>query len=341
MTNQAPPGPPPPAQLLQILTSKWVSQAIGVVAELNIADHVASGPKTAAELATLTNSHERSLYRMLRTTASVGVFSEDAEGRFGLTPMAELLRSDVPGSMRAAAVCLNMDAMWRPYGHIAYSVKTGKSAFEHVYKSNAFQYFREHPEEAKVFNAGLVNFASLSAGPLAVAYDFSRFTKLVDVGGGQGFLLAAILKANPSLKGVVFDQPAVIEQAKPLLKKEGVDDRAEAIGGDFFESVPGGGDVYTIKSCLHDWDDDNVVRILKVIRKSMPSTATLLLIESLVPKGNDPHFSKLSDVEMLVLAGGIERRDDEWRDLLAKGGFTPTRTIATRGPVSIIEATPA
>lgn len=330
----------PQDELMRWITAKWASQAIGVCARLGVADHLAVEPKTAVQLALNLGVHPGALYRVMRAAASVGVFSEDEEGRFTLTPMAELLRSDVPGSLRALAIAMNLDATWRPYGQILHSVTTGKPAFEYVFGMNAFEYFSNHSEEAAFFGAAGAALTGRSVEALLRAYDFSRFKTWVDLGGGTGYMLAALLKAHPESKGILFEKPSVVAEAKALLEAERVGKRAEVLAGNFFDKVPEGGGAYLIKCCLNNWSDRNALRILENIRRATSLTAPLLVVESVVPRGNEPHYSKLSDVGTLVMTEGREREEEEWRELLEAGGFRVVRVIPTASPFSIIEAYP-
>lgn len=326
-----------PGRLLELLSAKWLSQAIGVVARLGVADLVADKPLTPAELAAACEADPDALYRVLRATATVGVFAEDDKGRFALTPMAELLRNDAPLSLRAAAITVNMDPMWRPYGHIEHSVRTGDPAFDYVYGVNIYQYLRDHPEAAELFQQTAVGFYAMSIPPIVAAYDFSPYHVIVDIGGGVGFLLAAILHHHPQARGVLLEEAGVITLARVRLAAEGMADRVELVTGDFFAEAPPGGDLYLIKSCLHNWDDHDAGRILATIREAMRPGARLLVIDAVVPAGNDSHYSKVSDVELLTLAGGRERRDDEWQALFAGSGFRLSASIPTPGPVTIME----
>jgi SAM-dependent methyltransferase len=254
--------------------------------------------------------------------------------------MAACLRSGTTGSLRAAAITFSMEPFWRPYDRIMHSLMTGEPAFDQVYGMNVYAYMREHPEEMKLFAEAAKGAYAQSTGPVVAAYDFSRCTRVVDVGGGSGYVLAAILAAHPHLRGVLFERPAVLENARSFLRAEGIDRRIELVAGDFFESVPAGGDLYLTKSCLHNFDDDRAISMLRVIRRAIPDDAPLLVVDSVVPPGNEPHYSKLDDVEMLVIAGGIDRREDEWSALLAAGGFKLARVIPTSAMVSILEARP-
>jgi predicted transcriptional regulator len=329
---------PPEAQLMQILGGCFQSQAVYVAAKLGIADLLKAQPLPVAELARKTGTHERALYRLLRCLASLGVFRETDAKVFELNPPAELLISDHPGSMRNAAIFMGEPWHWSVYSDMLYSVTTGKVAWEKVHGQEVFPYFQEHPEEYEIFNRAMTSFSTNTLPAIVEAYDFTGVKKLADIAGGHGMLLAGFLKANHELKGLLFDLPQVIEGAPALLEKEGVADRVELKAGDFFESVPAGADAYMMKFIIHDWDDDRARKILKNIHQVLPADGRLLLVEMVVPSGNEPHFSKIQDLEMLVSPGGVERTSDEYRDLLAPAGFQLTRIIPTKSPLSIVEA---
>jgi hypothetical protein len=322
--------------LMHLLTAKWHPPVIGVLAELEIADHLTDGPRTAETLAARTGAHPKALYRLLRAAVSLGVFTQDDEGRFALNDTAGALRSDAPGSLRAAAIMFGREPLWAPYARIRHSAMTGEPAFDQVYGVSIYEFLAGHPEEAGVFGAAASEFHAQAIAQIAAAHDFSRYGTVVDVGGGAGTLLAAVLQRHPAVRGVLFDRPEIVEQAGPAFDKAGLSDRVDLVGGDFFRSVPPG-DALLIKSCLHNFADDQATAILRVMRQAMPADGTLLVAETLVPSGNGPHYAKLDDVEMLVIAGGADRDDHEYADLLAAGGFTVRRPVLPdRGPADIL-----
>jgi SAM-dependent methyltransferase len=329
---------PPEAQLMQILGGCYQSQAVYVAAKLGIADLLKDQPVPVAELARKTGADERSLYRVLRCLASLGIFRETDPKVFELTPEAELLASDHPGSMRDAAIFLGEPWHWTVYGEMLHSVRTGKVAWERVHGKEVFPYLQDHPEEYEIFNRAMTSFSTNTLPAIVEAYEFTGVKKLADIAGGHGMLLSGFLKANPRLEGLLFDLPQVIEGAPALLEREGVADRVELRTGDFFESVPSGADAYMMKFIIHDWDDDRALKILRNIHKVLPPHGRLLLVEMVVPAGNEPHFSKLQDLEMLMSPGGAERTPDEYRDLLARAGFELRTIIRTKSPLSIVEA---
>ena len=329
--------PPPDAILMQMLFGALMQRSICLAAKLGIADALAEKPQTAAELAAKTETHGPSLYRVLRTLASAGVFAETADQKFELTPIAALLRSDVPNSMRDFAVMMDEDWIWQAWGELIFSVKTGGVAHEKVQGMSSFEFFAQNVEAGRVFNRAMTNL-SLSVIPAIIeAFDFSGVSKLVDIAGGHGLLLAGILKANPQVQGVLFDLPFVIEGAGELLKKEGVRDRVELVAGDFFQSVTSGADAYMMKHIIHDWSDEHSIKILQNIRSAMNENGKVLIIEMVVPEGNEPSPSKALDLLMLVMEGGKERTKEEYRTLLEASGFRLTRIIPTKSPYSVIE----
>jgi O-methyltransferase domain len=332
---------PANARMMQMLTGKWISASISVVAELGVADLLAKGDKTAEELAAAVSAHGPSLYRVLRALASVGVFAETEGRRFTLTPLAECLRSDVPNSMKGFARFVAIPAAARSWDHLMHSVKTGKTGLQKAFGvKSPFDYFPTHPEEAAIFDAAMTDNSRQSAPAVAQAYDFGKFRQLVDIAGGQGLLLATILQRFPNLTGVLFDLPQVIAGAKNSLASYGLEGRCQTIGGDFFQTVPAGADAYMLKHIIHDWDDERSVAILRNIRKVIQSSGRLLIVELIVAPGNEPSFAKLLDLEMLVIPGGRERTGDEYWDLFAEAGFKLAQIHETAAPISIIEGVP-
>ncbi|MFD9893569.1 methyltransferase [Amycolatopsis sp. NPDC059027] len=331
---------PESAQILLMATGKWVAQALYVAAKLGIADLVADGPRTPAELAATTNTHSRSLHRILRAIASVGVFAEDAEGRYGQTPLSEYLRDDVPGSLRQAVIFFGEDFTWRPYGRILETVRTGTPVFNRINDvPDMFAYMGRNPESQRIFDAAMLALSGDSISDITERYDFSGAGKVVDVGGGRGFLVSEILKANPATTAVLFDQQSVVDSA--VTGEFG--DRVTLVPGSFFETVPGGGDTYILKSVLHDWNDDQCAEILGKVRAAIGDRpgARVLVIEAVVPRLNSWGFAKFMDVEMMVNVGGVERTEAEWRALFTRAGFALDRIVEITPPNSILVGRPA
>ena len=323
---------PPAAAVMQMMMGFIVSQAVSVAARLYIADHLADGAKTVEELAEITSTDAPSLYRLMRALASVGVFRREADGRFTNTDLSDVLRSDHPESVRAAAHMICDHEHWAAHGNMLESVKTGAVAFDHTFGMPVFPYFAEHPEVAEVFDNAMTSFSAPISKAVVAAYDFSKAERIADIGGGHGFLLETVLKAAPAAKGILFDQPQVVEGAR-------VSERVEKVGGNFFESVPVEADIYLLKFIIHDWNDEQSETILKNIAASARSGARVLLIESVVEEDdNQPSMSKVMDLNMLVMTGGRERTEKEYAALFEKSGFEMTRVIATGTPMQIIEA---
>jgi hypothetical protein len=328
---------PPHLQMLVLGTGHFVSQAIYVAAKLGIADLLKDVPKTAAELSRVTATHAESLYRLLRALASIGVFAEDGGGRFCVTPLAATLQSDSPNSIRAALLLGGSDFHQDAWRDLMYSIQTGESAFEHVHGMRFFEYLASHAGAEALFGAWMTRSSELNNPAIVSCYDFSRFRTIVDVGGGQGSLLAAILKANPATRGVLFDLAGVMEAAR---RSEAVElrSRCEMVEGNFFEAVPRGGDLYLLKTVVHDWDDELSIAILGNCKEAMAGHSRLLVIESIVPGGNAPHASKFMDLNMLVLNhGGRERSEGEYRLLFERAGLEVTSITGTASPYSLIE----
>lgn len=328
--------PPPAAQIMQMLSGYWLTQGLYVAAKLELADRLASGPRHADELAAETGCQPRALYRLLRSLASLGVFTEIEPRTFALTPLAECLRRDVPGSQWAAAI-MSGEHQYGAFGELIHSVRTGESAYTKVEGKPLFDHLAENPEKAAVFDMAMTGIHGRESPAMIAAYDFSQFNVLVDVGGGNGTLLTAILTACPSLHGVLFDLPNVAERAAANLRDAGLADRCKTVGGSFFELLPGDGDAYLFRHIIHDWDDEQSIRILRNCHEAMPAHARLLVVESVIPAGNQPHFAKLLDLAMLALPGGIERTEDEYRELFETCGFHLSRIVPTTADVSIIE----
>jgi hypothetical protein len=329
----------PRDSLLQMTNAFQVSQAIYVAATLGIADLLKEGPKSVDELARTTATHAATLYRLLRALASVGIFTEH-DSRFGLTPLAEYLRTDTPGSLRNFVMLIGQESLWRSWGHLLHSIRTGESAFPKVHGMTPWEYWADHPEEGAVFKAAMTSHSSGVVDAVVRSYDFSEIETLLDVGGGEGVLLAAILAANPSLRGILFDQPHVVGNVGALLERAGVADRCEVVGGSFFEAVPTGADAYLLKSVIHDWDDETAIEILRACRAAMGDSGKLLVVERVIRPGNDPDPAKFSDLNMLVVPGGQERTADDFELAYAEAGFKLSNIIRTGSPYSIIEGTP-
>ncbi len=329
--------PDPTHQVLQIATGYMASAALYAALSLDVPDHLAAGPKDTAELARLTGANEDALFRIMRLLASLGLFAEAGPKRFALTPASELLRRDVPGSLRGMAIFLPDPLHLRVYANLIESVRTGTPAADTTFGMPVFEYLAKNPEYSKIFNDAMTAMSAPVIGAALEAYDFGRFGLLVDVAGGHGEVLMSILKKHPSVRGVLADVGHVIEGAKPRVAAAGLSERCQAVPCDFFQSVPEGGDAYVMKHIIHDWDDARATVILKNIAKAMGAKrGTVVLLESVLTSG--PDFGKFIDIEMLALPGGRERSEDEFRALLAGAGFELTRVVPTKSPLSVIEA---
>lgn len=336
-TNVAPDAPP--KELLQMADAFIVNRCLGAVAKLGVADLLAVEPKSVAELATELKVNESALCRVLRALASVGVFEETGSRVFGNNRVSHFLRSDVPGSLRARFVFGWSEFVYAPYGEILYSIETGQPASIKVHGMGDFEYLQQHPEQARIFDDAMTGMSAAVGPAVAVAYDFGRWGSVMDVGGGNGMLLASILRAHPKLRGVLADLPHVLERARErgFLSGE-LEARAAMQPCDFFREVPSGCRAYVMKSVIHDWDDEKAHKILSNCRRAVPNDGALLLVEFGLAEGNEPSPGKLVDVAMLVLTGGKERTTDEYRELLGGAGFRLNRAVPTPTGMIVIEA---
>lgn len=327
---------PPQILVFQMMSGYWVAQAVYVAAQLDLAGLLKDGPKPCDELAAATATHAPSLRRLLRALSGIGLFSEDASGRFSLTPLGATLQ-DGPNSVRAMVLHLGESASWQAWGELLHNIRTGETAFKRAHGMEVFPYYAQHTESNAVFNEAMTNYSEAVSAAVTQAYDFSSAGTIVDVGGGHGSLLAAVLKANPNSKGILFDLPPAVADAKERIETEGLTERCELRGGDFFESVPQGGDVYILKSIIHDWDDKRALAILKNIHQAMKTDGKLLLVETVIPPGNEPSPAKLGDLHMMVMTGGCERSRAEYDALFDAAGFKLVNVIPTESMVSIVE----
>jgi ubiquinone/menaquinone biosynthesis C-methylase UbiE len=322
-------------------TAYWGSRLLYAAAQYSLADRLAAGPKTATELAGETGTHAPSLHRLLRALASLGVLSEGAGHQFTLAPLGEALRSNAPGAARATILALAGDWWWRGWEHVLYCVETGKTGMQKTSGTTVFGYLAQHPQEAAYFNDAMVGFHGDEPEAVADACEFFDGETVVDVGGGTGNLLAAILGRHPSVRGVLADVPHVVNEARTRIASFGVLERCHLEAIDFFESVPGGGDVYLLSHVIHDWTEEQCLAILGNCRRAMIAGSRLRIVEMVLPDGDTPHPGKLLDLAMLVMPGGQERTAEEYRLLLNAAGLRMTRVIPTASAVSIVEAVPA
>ncbi|MFM9965887.1 MAG: methyltransferase [Planctomycetaceae bacterium] len=328
----------PRDELYRLIAGFWTTQAIHVAVRLRIPDLLASRARTADELAAETGTHARSLFRLLRALSSSGVFHEDVEHRFALTPLSECLLSSNAGSLSSLA-WMRGDWQYRAWGDLLHNVQTGETAFDHVFGEPLFEFLRHTPENAAIFDQGMVGVHGRETDAMLTAFDFSGIRVLADIGGGNGSVLAAVLAKNPSLRAILFDRADVVDRAQINLHQAGVADRVQFIAGDFFQSIPSGADTYFLRHIIHDWDDRQATTILKNCRAAMPADGRLLLAEFVLPDGPEPFHGKWFDLAMMVVTGGQERTESEYRRLLDNCGFAWRRAVPTASELSIIEAT--
>jgi O-methyltransferase domain/Dimerisation domain len=327
--------------VIELLTGAWTTQCIYVAVKLGIPDQLVDGPLSADEVARRVGADPDAVYRLMRALASRGVLRHRPDGKFGLTSISKALRTDTPGSVRDMALFLGHPLRWEDWGNLLYSVQTGQPSVEKLRGMPFFEYVKTDTDLAEAFNNAMTANSEFAIYAVLAAYDFTGYRKIIDVGGGHGRLLSMILAKAPNAGGVLFDLPAVVEGAGPELKRAGVAERCEVVGGSFFESVPEGGDAYLMKTIIHDWNDDDALKILANIRSAIASNGKLLLLESALPERASSDIGMLIDLEMLVAVGGKERTRAEWANLLDRAGFRLNRVVETATPVSIIEAVPA
>lgn len=337
----APTALPAHVQLIQMCAGGWVAAAAYGAAKLGLADRLADGPRTAADVAAATGTHPPSLYRFMRTLAGFGILTEQEGQRFALTPLGEALKTGAPGSARATLIAFGGPAFWRTWEEIVYALETGKPAFDKVWGMPMFDYLAGHPEDASHFSEAMVGFHGSEPPTVAEAYDFSGMQTVIDVGGATGNMLAALLSRHPHLRGVLYDLPHVVRDAPALLQARGVGSRVTIETGSFFDRVPAGGDAYLLSHIIHDWSEEQCLTILGHCRAAMRPDSRLLIVETVLPEGDVPHQGKLQDLVMLMFPGGQERTEKEYRELLGKAGFRLTRIIPTTSVVSVVEGVPA
>lgn len=335
---------PPQAQLQEMVRGFWKSRVIVSAIRLGLADLMARGPRPFADLAAEANCDADGVHRLLRALVSIGISIDAGGGRFGLTPLGEMLRSDVPGSMRGAVLHFG-GMMYDAWANLAECVRTGKSARALEGQNHAFDLFSADPKAAAIFNSAMAQNTRIVAAAVVKAYDFSGIGKLVDVGGGYGQLLATILRANPAMHGTVFDMEHAAEGARRELAAAGVADRCEVVVGDFFKGVPAGADAYIMKSIIHDWNDERAIAILKSCRHAAGARAKVLLVERVVPErvtvAPEDQATTMLDLNMLVGPGGRERTEAEYAKLFEAAGLRLARVVPTASGSAVIEAAPA
>jgi hypothetical protein len=329
---------PSHVKLIQMGRAFVVSRALYAAAKLGLADHLAVGARSAAELAGSMGVHAPSLRRLMRTLASLDILTEQPEQRFALTRLGEALKADAPGAARSAVLFAAGPASQRGWDQLVYSVQTGKTGFEKANGMQLFDYLAQHPDDASLFSEMMVGIHGQEPPAIAAAYDFSVFQVIADIGGGTGNLLATVLAKHPTPRGILFDRPHVVKEASALLKSRGVESRVSIEAGTFFERVPEGADAYILSHIIHDWTDDECLSILGNLRKAMKPSACLLIVEMVLAAGDVPHPGKMLDMAMLCQTGGEERTEAEYSLLLDKAGFRLTRVVPTSSAASIVEA---
>ena len=330
---------PPRLVLQQMIQGFQVTQCIYVAAKLGIADLLKDGPRTSEELAQVTGTHAPSLYRVLRLLTAVDLLIEGETHSFALTPLGAYLQTGVPGSMHDTVLFYCDKPFWQAWGDLLHSAETGETSFQHFFGLSIFDFNKQHPEHATRFHNMLTEWTASVAPTVAAAYDFSVIQTLVDVGGGHGQMLASILQVHPTLHGVLFDLPYVVAGASPLVETARVASRCEVIGGDAFKAVPAGYDTYLLSRVIHDWDDERAIALLTRCHQAMRPRGKVLLVERVIPTGSTAQLLVLeSDVQMLVMAGGKERTEAEYRALLTAAGFELTRLLPALTPYYVIEA---
>ncbi len=326
--------------MLELGLGSWFTAALHTTVRLGIADELAAGPLTADEVAGRVGSEPAATYRLMRALASRSVLKLHRDGRFALTRLGQVLRSDHPESMAPMLAFVGSPQHWEHWGQLLHSVRTGRTAVEKLRGSGVFDYVDADPEFGRLFNDAMTGGSRAVNENAVPAYDFSDRRLIVDIGGGHGGLLAAILNRTPAVRGVLFDRPSVVAGADAVLEPAGVSERCTVEGGSFFDAVPAGGDAYVLKAIIHDWDDDQSVAILRAVRTAIADDGKLLLFEMVLPEGAPAHLGFMVDLEMLVSAGGRERTAAQYSELLAKAGFRMSRVIPTASPLAIVEAFP-
>ena len=327
--------------LLDLGTGAWVTQMLYVAAKLGIPDHLADGPRTSAEVAKAAGSDPDATHRLMRALVSKGVLRQRRDERFALTRIGQALRSDTDGSLREMVLFGAHPVRWQDWGNLLYSVQTGETSTSKLRGMPFFSYLDTDPELAATFNAAMTSMSALTNSAVRAAGDFGSARLIVDVGGGHGSFLASVLQRNPLAKGVLYDREPVVADAQPALDAAGVGDRCTTAAGSFFDSVPEGGDTYLLRNIIHDWDDDEALRILANVRRAIVDGGTLMIVEMVLPELASTQFAELLNLEMLVAVGGRERTEAQYAELLQRAGFRLRRVTPTASPMSIVEAVAA
>jgi len=332
---------PPQTAIMHIIAGFWLSRSVYLAARLKLADAIGDGERALPDLAAKTGTHPAALRRLMRALTSHGFFRECEDGRYAQSPLSETLRSGRPGSMRGLAEAELGHDHYEAWGQIETCLRQDGTAFERLYGMPIWRYYGEHPETEALFAEAMSNFTTIAHAGILGSYEFPRFKTAVDVGGGHGAFLKAVLDPHPDARGILFDVPTVIAEAEQAGAITGdASRRIQPVAGDFFKEVPAGGDLYLLKFILHDWKDEPSIQILSSVRKAIKPGGRLVIVEIVLPKASEPHVGPLIDLNMMVMTGGIERTEMEYRQLLASSGFRLERVVATKSPFSIIEAAP-
>jgi DNA-binding Lrp family transcriptional regulator len=329
---------PAPAAMMEMIVATWISQSITAAAQLGIADALADGPLPVAELASRVGADADALNRLLRALVSRGVFRQRHDARYELNSLARTLCSDAPVSLTHAAQFYGSREQRERWTELVESIRTGNTVVPGLRGKEAFDYFADKPELAELFNQTMTSISNLTLAPVVAGYDFSHYATVVDVGGGHGSLLAAILEAAPDSRGILYDLPSVVADAPKVFCEHNVADRVHITEGSFFDQIPDGGDAYVLKNIMHDWADEKAIKILRNVRAAADARATVLLIEFVIPEHHRDFPGKWVDLEMLLNLGARERTAAEYGDLLGKAGFRITRVVQTASPLSVVEA---
>jgi hypothetical protein len=329
---------PATQEVQDLMTARWVADMIGVAAELQLADFINAGAKTAEEIAKAKGLHATSLYRLLRGLASYGIFAEQGDGSFAQTRRSDALRKDVPHSAWGMAQLTTRPWAVRTWMELGHSIRVGSPAFEHVHGMQFFEYFNKHPNELELFAEAMRSFSVATGAAVAETYDFSGIGALADIGGSQGFNLSLVLQKYPDMRGILFDLPAIVKGASSFIKSCDLESRIDVRSGNFFESIPSGADAYLLKHILHDWSDEDCLRILKNIYAVAEPGTKLLVVEAVIGARNEHEFAKILDIQMLVHLRGKERTQAEWKELLHAAGFQLTRVVPTPSFAHVVEA---
>ncbi len=330
--------PPPPQQLLQLMMGAWASQAVGALARLRVFDEIAAGLTSSGAIAERLRLHADALYRVMRAGAMLGVLREVSPRTFALTPAGELLRSGVPGSMRALLDAETAPGHWLPWGRLDECIRRGGSVAAEALGSDVWSYYGAHPAEGQAFSEGMSGMSAMAIHAISAVWQPPQAKRVVDVGGAHGAFLTWVLQQLPSARGVLQDLPHVVEAATPALAAAGVNERVERVGQDFLSGVPTGGDLYLVKHIVHDWDDDRAAQVLRHVRAAMAPGAKVVVVEMLVPEDGAPSPALLLDLNMLVMLPGRERTAAEMKALFASAGLEIKRVVPTPSPFSLLEA---